>query len=243
LGGDELLGGYRTFHTVPRWVRWLRAPSQVAALGNAFGRLMTGVRRLAPGIHPKASGLMTYGGTFAGAYLLSRGLFMPWELDQVLGHETIVGEGMARLRPLDHIDEQLQPCPATAFAKVATLESALYMRNQLLRDADWAGMAHSLEVRVPLVDSELLHRLAPIMIAAARPDGKLLLSRSPRVPLPAGVTERGKTGFAIPIAEWAPRAGLLDAGADGGLWGRSWARLIQAMAKTGRGVSGVAHAQ
>ena len=26
------------------------------------------------------------------------------------------------------------------------------MRNQLLRDADWAGMAHSLEIRTPLVD-------------------------------------------------------------------------------------------
>ena len=36
------------------------------------------------------------------------------------------------------------------------LESSLYMRNQLLRDTDWASMAHSLEVRVPLVDVELL---------------------------------------------------------------------------------------
>jgi len=33
------------------------------------------------------------------------------------------------------------------------------MRNQLLRDADWAGMAHSLEIRVPLVDVELLELL------------------------------------------------------------------------------------
>jgi len=30
------------------------------------------------------------------------------------------------------------------------------MRNQLLRDADWAGMAHSVEILVPLVDIELL---------------------------------------------------------------------------------------
>jgi asparagine synthase (glutamine-hydrolysing) len=243
LGGDELLGGYSTFRTVPRWVRWLRAPSQVAELGDAFRRLTTGMRRLAPGIHPKASGLVTYGGTFAGAYLLSRGLFMPWEIDHLVDRETMVGEGMARLRPLDHIGQHLQPCPATAFAKVATLESALYMRNQLLRDADWAGMAHSLEVRVPLVDSELVRRLAPIMTAAGRPDGKILLSRSPRVPLPAGVTGRRKTGFAIPIAEWAPRAGLIDAGAGGGLWGRSWARLVQATATTNCGVRGIACAQ
>ena len=36
------------------------------------------------------------------------------------------------------------------------------MRNQLLRDADWAGMAHSLEIRVPLVDFTLLGALAPV---------------------------------------------------------------------------------
>jgi len=33
-----------------------------------------------------------------------------------------------------------------------------YMRQQLLRDADWADMAHSLEIRVPLVDLELLRQ-------------------------------------------------------------------------------------
>ena len=32
------------------------------------------------------------------------------------------------------------------------------MRNQLLRDTDWASMAHSLEVRVPLVDAVLLEK-------------------------------------------------------------------------------------
>jgi asparagine synthase (glutamine-hydrolysing) len=42
------------------------------------------------------------------------------------------------------------------------MESSLYMRNQLLRDTDWASMAHSLEVRVPLVDSKLLRSLVPI---------------------------------------------------------------------------------
>ena len=43
------------------------------------------------------------------------------------------------------------------------MESALYMRNQLLRDSDWAGMAHSLEIRVPMVDTELLRRLGPAL--------------------------------------------------------------------------------
>lgn len=44
------------------------------------------------------------------------------------------------------------------------------MRNQLLRDADWAGMAHSLEIRVPFVDLELLRQVVPIVGSADAPD-------------------------------------------------------------------------
>ena len=49
---------------------------------------------------------------------------------------------------------------ANDFAKVLILESSRYLRNQLLRDSDWAGMAHSLEIRVPLVDAVLTERIA-----------------------------------------------------------------------------------
>ena len=53
------------------------------------------------------------------------------------------------------------PDPGSDVARVCALESAHYMRNQLLRDADWAGMAHGVEIRVPLVDVTLLRSLAP----------------------------------------------------------------------------------
>ena len=38
------------------------------------------------------------------------------------------------------------------------------MRNQLLRDSDWAAMAHSLEVRMPFVDKMLFDQLATQII-------------------------------------------------------------------------------
>ena len=70
--------------------------------------------------------------------------------------------GLRRLNPIRHIEALLKPRPRTGFGRVAVLESSLYMRNQLLRDTDWASMAHSLEVRVPLVDIKLLSQLASI---------------------------------------------------------------------------------
>ena len=98
---------------------------------------------------------------------LRRGLFMPWELDQVLARET-VREGLRRLEPLALVRAEITPRPRSSFAKVAALESSVYMRNQLLRDTDWASMAHSLEVRVPLVDATLLKVTAPLLLRRLR---------------------------------------------------------------------------
>jgi asparagine synthase (glutamine-hydrolysing) len=68
--------------------------------------------------------------------------------------------GMERLQPIAMLTGLMHPRPRTARARVCVLESAMYLRNQLLRDADWAGMAHGLEIRTPLVDSTLLRSLA-----------------------------------------------------------------------------------
>src|SRR6476660_9441618 len=171
--------------------------------------------------------MIEYGGTHAGAYLLRRGLFLPWELDQVLPRET-AREGLRRLEPLEL--SEIAPQPVSAFAKVAVLESSLYMRNQLLRDADWASMAHSLEVRVPLVDATLLKTTAPLLLG--RPDciAKASLAQSPLTPLPPSVTMRPKTGFTTPIVDWLeaetdsqPYVNVPSLAVPNCHWSRRWA--------------------
>ena len=106
--------------------------------------------------------------------------------------------------------------------KVSALEMSWYMRNQLLRDADWAGMAHSLEIRVPLVDIQLLRAVAPLL-ASSVPPTKRQMANTPRRPLPQAVLARRKTGFSVPVREW-----LMQAQPGGprerGL--RGWARQI-----------------
>ena len=47
---------------------------------------------------------------------------------------------------------------------VSLLESKIYMKNQLLRDTDWASMANSIEVRVPFVDYDFLKILKTLII-------------------------------------------------------------------------------
>jgi asparagine synthase (glutamine-hydrolysing) len=91
------------------------------------------------------------------------------------------------------------------FVRVATLEALLYMRNQLLRDTDWASMAHSLEVRVPFVDAVLLAKLAGMRLGAGQQSIKSLLAEAPKQPAPSGTIQRRKTGSGVPIAKWIDR--------------------------------------
>jgi asparagine synthase (glutamine-hydrolysing) len=79
------------------------------------------------------------------------------------------------------------------------------MRNQLLRVADWAGMAHSLEIRVPLVDIVLLRQVAPLLVTRLRPT-KLDMAGTLVTPLPAEVLNRSKSGFLVPVQRWLAAA-------------------------------------
>jgi asparagine synthase (glutamine-hydrolysing) len=96
------------------------------------------------------------------------------------------------------------------------MEASLYMRNQLLRDADWASMAHSVEVRTPLVDVALLRQIAPLLLEC-RHDCKELLAGV----LPPWLRNREKTGFFVPMRQW------MDLPSDGtSTRMRSWARHV-----------------
>src|SRR5207253_5672205 len=181
-GGDELFGGYTTFRTIPRTVRAFRVFRYFPSFADLYGRTYTKLMPKRDRFSPKSAHALKYGHSYEGAYLMKRGLFLPEELPSVLGAD-VAEEGLRRLALVDTIRDAITPDPGTPFARVAALESILLLRNQLLRDIDWASMAHSLEVRVPLVDPFLLREVAPAVFAGSHRDGKELLARSPRIPL------------------------------------------------------------
>ena len=213
LGGDELFGGYPSFRDLPRWTKLFGLPAQIPGLGPATRRLGEVILSAAGSlvsVSPKAPGMLEYGANLAGAYLLRRGIFMPWELPKILGRDA-AEVALARLRPLELIKRTY--CVdggglKSNYASISAMESALYMRNQLLRDSDWAGMAHSLEIRVPMVDTELLRRLGPALQQKRTSTGKRLVGTSPKQPLPESVINRSKTGFSIPMSNWKSAFGL-----------------------------------
>lgn len=226
LGGDELLAGYPSFVDLPRWLRRYGILARVPGLGTALRRTIAALAPVYASAHPKALGLLEHTATWAGAYLLRRGIYLPHELGELMD-PAWAEEGLRQLAPLGRLSASLDPDPGSDIGRVAVLEAANYMRHQLLRDADWAGMAHGVEIRVPLVDRTLLETVAPVLPSLQVGAGKLALAAAPQRPVPPEIVTRAKTGFVVPTGAWSRRSATASARKETkGLGSRRWSRRI-----------------
>ena len=227
VGGDELFCGYSSFRQIPRAAVVGRALASIPGAREILGppcNYLAGRRS-----QPKLASVPAFMGSLEDLYFLRRSLFVPGELPALMGTD-MARAGLARL-------EGSPPGVSTTKARdglsaVGLLESTLYLRNQLLRDSDWASMGHSLELRTPLVDATLLRTLGPSVARFADGAGKRMLAMSPEKPLPDSIINRRKTGFALPMAEWLsdatekPLRDLPLLAARGTHWTRRWARTV-----------------
>ena len=200
LGGDELFGGYPSFNQVPKIHRLGQLSAGAPYLGKALRQLSSPILRQFTS--EKYAGLLEYGATWEGAYTLRRATRMPWEIEGIGGLDPkIIATGLERLAKYYPTDEKLNELNSP-FAIVSYLESVQYMRNQLLRDSDWAGMAYSLEIRLPFLDIQLAQYLAEQRrLGSTLSKSDIPLAAQP--PIPHEIIHRPKTGFLIPIQSWA----------------------------------------
>jgi asparagine synthase (glutamine-hydrolysing) len=221
LGGDELFGSYPSFADVPRLARMARWGRRVPGLATLWPPL---ARRCAPS-RPKLAGLLRHGASLPGSYFLRRALFLPEELPDLMGRDAAAA-GLAAYDPIADAARRLDGAGRDPWVAVHRMEAAQYMRNQLLRDADWASMACSVELRVPLVDAWLYHRLATAHFQPARRLGKAALVRRIAPELPDALWRRPKSGFYVPVLEWLRPGELGPAAQNLGGRSRALARLV-----------------
>ena len=201
LGGDEIFGGYGSFHAVPRMERygqlWANVPGVARkAMSGAF-------ELLAPASDQsrKLAALIRGNGNVVHPYFLSRQLFVPRTragLMPSLSPETLqhadspLKESLRRTRGMDPIN------------RVSYLESRCYMLNTLLRDSDIMSMAHGLELRVPLIDHCLAQQVMAIpgSLKVGGPSPKHLLVDALQGALPDTIVRRPKKGFTLPFQHW-----------------------------------------
>jgi len=154
-------------------------------------------------------------------YASSSNITIRFEADtlfpEISADPEMAREGLRRLDPVRRVESYLKSGPQNRFARVATLESSLYLKNQLLRDADWAGMAHSVEIRTPFVDGCLLKTLASPLIRVGENQKREFFAGN-ELNLSETLLDRKKTGFSVPFKKWL---GITDE-----RWPRNWAREV-----------------
>ena len=229
LGGDEILSGYASFTDVPKYARWLEYTNKANKMGLPLEKLSK-IKLLSNHLHPKFSGFSSYSDhTFHQAYRLKRNLFLKQELAHFLDSNAIE-QGMQQIETLENQTANQLMGIRNPYLKVSALEVDNYMKNQLLRDADWASMAHSLELRVPFVDKELIKVCAGELIKLKNPEKLTLMRTLMHERLPSEVLSREKTGFETPMKDWLLHNPSLqnwkkqsNLRADNTPWARRWA--------------------
>lgn len=199
VGGDELFLGYGSFRQLPRlvnyWSRLARLPGVMAVARLAAEararRTGNGRWRYAP----------QWARTLSGAWWLRRSVSSPDALSELMGAAG-AAEGLREFAAETWVEAMTGPLAGDRSLALAQIESMTYLRNQLLRDSDWASMDHSVELRTPLVDAWLLQQVQPYLRCFSAFPGKSLLASAPAKALPREVIERRKTGFGIPVNRW-----------------------------------------
>jgi asparagine synthase (glutamine-hydrolysing) len=220
VGGDELFQGYSSFKQLPRLVSGWRAVSRMpGAMALAQRVCNAQARRTGNG---RWRHLPEWARTMAGAWWLRRGVFSPDDLVQLMGR-GLAAEALKGFNANAWVQVMSGAQPADLRLALGQIESTTYLRNQLLRDSDWASMNHSVELRTPLVDAWLLRELKPLLGSFRKFDHKRLLAEAPARPLPETLITRPKTGFAIPVEEWLQQ---IDPNRKGRTGSQGWARAV-----------------
>jgi asparagine synthase (glutamine-hydrolysing) len=209
LGGDELFGGYPSFsraRTLQRYglpMNWLTssARERVARLTTTF------LRHSLAG--QKVGSTISAGSDLLSAYASMRGLFSRTSRNNLIkaanrevdmrGDYAMPAETIELINNGSHNGN----AGGDIFNRISRYELCLYMGNMLLRDTDAMSMASSLEVRVPLLDHELVewvYSLPGSMKVGAHP--KQLLIEAIGLELPPEISGRKKMGFALPFERW-----------------------------------------
>lgn len=217
LGGDEVFLGYPHY----------RSLIGGGGLLGGYARCSSGVRR-ALGIGASAFagigaekwqrlGYANGRSLEESLYLMVRGFFSPTRVSRLLGTTATT--------VTDSLDRSFAPVRVFGENGVPTserfhyIEMKRYLHDQLLRDSDVFSMAHSLELRVPLLDHELVEAgcaIAPEMRISPEVNKPRLVDAIDD-PAVRAAARRPKRGFVMPFARWlASQAGEMEELAAGG---------------------------
>ena len=203
-GGDENFAGYRRYrwHVYEERVRSALPPALRAPVFGLLGD-----------IYPKAD--------WAPKALRAKSTLEALARNSVEGYfhsVSVMGDGQRQKLVSDSFRRDLQGYRAIEVLRrhaerapkgeplslVQYLDMKTYLVGDILTKVDRASMAHSLEVREPLLDHPLMEWLSglPPGLKLRGREGKYLFKRALEPYLPQEILYRPKMGFSVPLAGW-----------------------------------------
>ena len=108
-------------------------------------------------------------------------------------------------RAVETFEHYARRCPADdPLSLIQYLDMKTYLVGDILTKVDRASMAHSLEVRVPLLDHKFIEWVSglPVNMKLRGQEGKYILKKALEPHLPHDVLYRPKMGFGVPLGKW-----------------------------------------
>jgi asparagine synthase (glutamine-hydrolysing) len=210
-GGDELFGGYSRYIATHNWWRRMQAlpePMRLAlaavlaqaggrASTRAYGWLRAHLPRSLQVSHPeqKINKAVHFLRAKSAREMYVR-MLRDVDATAVLGQQALVHDALA---------PEQERGVGSDIEHMMLMDVLGYMSGDILTKVDRASMAHSLEVRVPMLDHrvyELAWRLPMRHKINERGEGKAVLRAILADHVPKALFERPKMGFAVPLAAW-----------------------------------------
>jgi asparagine synthase (glutamine-hydrolysing) len=186
LGGDELFSGYPSFNQIPNLLNnKLVSTLRFLNMGTILRKISYPI--IKSFVPPKYAGIVEYSSSVSNAFLLRRGFYMPWEIQKHLSLNDI-DEALSNVL-CDYEMQAKEFQDLSINLQIKILEQTKYMKDKLLKDMDWIGYEHEIELRTPLLDLNILN----FSMGCSKTD--LFNTTSD---LPIEILRRSKTGFATP---------------------------------------------
>ncbi len=203
-GGDENLAGYRRYrwHSYEERLRSMLPLGVRRPLFGTLGRVYPKLDWAPKALRAKSTFESLARGSVEGYFhsvshmgnVQRQQLFSPEFQRELQGYTAIeVLHGHARQAPTDH-----------PMSLVQYLDMKTWLVGDILTKVDRASMAHSLEVRVPLLDHVLVEWISglPPELKLKGREGKYIFKKGLEPLLPDNVLYRPKMGFSVPLASW-----------------------------------------
>ena len=203
-GGDELFAGYRRYkwHMKEESVRqrlplWLRRP-----VFGALGRLYPKAD-WAPQVLRAKTTFQALSKSSLEAYCDNSAVVPEYLRSKLFSNE--MRRTLEGYRTVEVFERHAAACPSRdPLSLVQYLDLKTYLPGDILTKVDRASMAHSLEVRVPVLDHKFMEWTAtvPSSLKLRGWEGKYIFKRALEPHLPREVLYRPKMGFAVPLVNW-----------------------------------------